>query len=252
MHVLAVPAQFFLNLATHRIVPLSPWGVLFRCVFRHEMGPLCLSNFSKFASPDLKHLGTFVWPSLSLFCCSSVCCSSLICVSVVNRFLRQVRLIIFHEEGTLVVVFLHEDHGSFRLGPFASCRILSHDFLIRHATPALCVGSLAFEFFFFFTITFDAFEFAQPPLVVFLFLVALFISVLVLLARVPINNSLLLLLQLFRHDFARFLFARGRAHNLHFVFLQLLPLNTLTLLQRGPVALGHEHGFYQSQVVLLI
>jgi len=31
----------------------------------------------------------------------------------------QVRLIIFHEKGTLVVVFLHEDHGSFRLGPFA-------------------------------------------------------------------------------------------------------------------------------------
>jgi len=31
----------------------------------------------------------------------------------------QVRLIIFHEKGSLVVVFLHEHHGSFGLGAFA-------------------------------------------------------------------------------------------------------------------------------------
>mmetsp|Transcript_48390 Transcript_48390/g.117792 ORF Transcript_48390/g.117792 Transcript_48390/m.117792 type:complete len:225 (-) Transcript_48390:42-716(-) len=215
------------------------------------MRVLGAAHLAELAPANLQHLAASVGPLRELGR-GPVLLRRVVVVPVVDGLLELVGLVVLHEEGTLVVILLHEHHVAPLLLALAHGLVLGHHLLVRHGSPADHVQLLLLELLPLLAVALQPLELPQPPLVVLLLLVPARVRVLLDLALLLVPLRLLLLLKLDRHDVPRLLLPLLLPLLLSRLYLLVLLVDLVPLLDRGARGLGDKNRLDELLRLLLL
>mmetsp|Transcript_44101 Transcript_44101/g.68952 ORF Transcript_44101/g.68952 Transcript_44101/m.68952 type:complete len:253 (-) Transcript_44101:10-768(-) len=227
-------------------VVLSPGRILLGSILIGQVSPLRLSHLAKLSAADLQNFGALV-RALSQLGGSPVSLCGVVGVSVVDILLEFVLFVFLHIEYSFVVELLHKYHLGLLL---AACQtlglVLRHNLSISHGPTPLNILLLPLELLPLLPIPLDPLQLPQPPLLVFLVLVAFIICIFPGPRLVASLSHLLLLFQLLSYEHPSLSFALLSSPSLSQFLSLVLRLDLLTLLNRSPRGFRDKDWFNQS------